>query len=55
MPRHQPLCSGSPETACLCCRRSPAAARRTTRRPLPRESELGWERAAYLALDAQHA
>jgi hypothetical protein len=38
------------ETAWLCCRRSPAAPSRT-RHPLPREADLGWERAAYLALD----
>jgi hypothetical protein len=51
---HKPTTSATiavPETACLCCRRSPNASRRATRGPLPREIDLGWERAAYLALD----
>jgi hypothetical protein len=45
-----PAIATLPETARLCCRRSPTATRRTTRRPLPCEADLGWERAAYLAL-----
>ena len=45
-----PATTAVPETACLCCRRSPGATRRTATRGLPREAEMGWERAAYLAL-----
>jgi hypothetical protein len=46
-----PATTAVPETAGLCCRCSLAASRRATRGPLPREADLGWERAAYLALD----